>query len=575
MAAYEKFKRDTRIQKIYEFHQQAAQFDIQLADNISNTPSDKSGTAIARLMTQHEQTMLRLRTDKEEERRKLVRDERNRMTVEIKKGAGLTKKVSSSAKTTIPVVPVPTKPPTPPLSTSYPDFNQLQSVLEYAPDMSLDAALQITQLISSDSHQAAHEGHTYLNNSGPRQRKDSISILDHTRFDTISAKGKQRPASTTTITTTAGPLNNFHPNGYWKPPVQPASPKESEVMTDQFARILLDQGGAHGPMTQKGFDRDDGGGDEFFGGWGSGSVPLQLKKPTTNTNTPQLSAWTKKPPNRQSSSSSSSLSSSSSPAVALTNGRGPTTTKKTVGTSNNRNHHPHHHPQAQVQNPNDVNTTEEGVEFIPSSPEIITSKRGPSLLSNMVAKGRNAVAGAVGAALGPMNGSGSYPSPAATTVPYQPRKTTIQISTSPSPPITLSPKKTRQVVNKKPMSISLIDTKEDEYEDEDGSEPQPTPRAIASTTKFFSAWGSQNHLKSSSSSSSMTTSPSSSPSSNTFVAGRARNHHHVVSGGVWDDISTTPKPCGLSTPNALGGLGQSGVKRPSGLHNQVWNAEEE
>ena len=334
MAAYEKFKRDTRIQKIYEFHQQAAQFDIQLADNISNTPSDKSGTAIARLMTQHEQTMLRLRTDKEEERRKLVRDERNRMTVEIKKGASLTKKVSSSAKTTIPVVPVPTKPQTPPLSTSYPDFNQLQSVLEYAPDMPLDAALQITQLISSDSHQAAHEGHAYLNNSGPRQRKDSISILDHTRFDTISAKGKQRPASTTTITTTAGPLNNFHPNGYWKPPVQPASPKESEVMTDQFARILLDQGGAHGPMTQKGFDRDDGGGDEFFGGWGSGSVPLQLKKPTTNTNTPQLSAWTKKPPNRQSSSSSSSLSSSSSPAVVLTNGRGPTTTKKTVGTSN-------------------------------------------------------------------------------------------------------------------------------------------------------------------------------------------------------------------------------------------------
>jgi len=44
---------------------------------------------------------------------------------------------------------------------------------------------------------------------------------------------------------------------------------------------------------------------------------------------------------------------------------------------------------------------------------------------------------------------------------------------------------------------------------------------------------------------------------------------------VWDDISTTPKPCGLSTPNALGGLGQSGVKRPSGLHHQVWNAEEE
>jgi len=180
MAAYEKFKRDTRIQKIYEFHQQAAQFDIQLADNISNTPSDKSGIAIARLMTQHEQTMLRLRTDKEEERRKLVRDERNRMTVEIKKGAGLNKKVSSFSQTTIPVVPVPTKPPTPPLSSSYPgimDFNQLQSVLEYAPDMSLDAALGITQLISSDSHQAAHDGHTY---SGPRQRKDSISILDHT-----------------------------------------------------------------------------------------------------------------------------------------------------------------------------------------------------------------------------------------------------------------------------------------------------------------------------------------------------------------------------------------------------------
>ena len=604
IAAYEKFKRATRIQKIHEFHQEATQFDIELADKINTNSKDKIG--IARMITQHEQAMLKLRTEKEEERRKLVCDERNRMVVEIKKGrssspsngSGAAVKrgwVSSSSKMTttkaspqsgithsastasikIPVTSVPQ--PRTPLSTSssigagFMNLDELQNVLEYAPDMPLDTALQITQLIGNDgapgtfnpSQEHDQDWDTpqlhqkSSSNFGLRKRNNSISVLDDSRFDTISAKAKQR-RDTITVSTTATTNHELKngTNGYWKPQVRSPSPEESEAMTDQFARILLSTNESQPQTRASVTTRKGDNNDDFWGTWRSKPTPApQITKSTltTNANTSQLSAWTKKPVQ--------SVRQPYSPTVITTSGWGTTTTKKkTLGAPN--------HWNQQVQNPNDDEAEEEGeVEgeeegegevFVPFSPfsSGITSKRGPSLLSDMMTKGKNVVVGAVGAALGSTinGGGGSYPT-APVPITNKQKNSALASAISTSPLLSPAPatstkggKKARQIANKKAMPVSLMEPEVDE------DEPQPhttTPRATASTTKFTSTWGSQK---------------------NTFGVG---SRNTVSPGGMWDDISTTPRPCGLSSTFSGNQGGASGsVRVPSGLHYQVWNAEE-
>ncbi|KAJ7637256.1 hypothetical protein DFH06DRAFT_1219235 [Mycena polygramma] len=77
-ADFERFKMETRVTKIREFHEAAAQADIQLAQDIYNARKT-SGTRAddeQRRIAEHEKRMVELRRSKEEERKEIVRTER-------------------------------------------------------------------------------------------------------------------------------------------------------------------------------------------------------------------------------------------------------------------------------------------------------------------------------------------------------------------------------------------------------------------------------------------------------------------------------------------------------------------
>jgi len=84
-ADFEKFKTDTRIRKIREFHQEAADTDIQLTIDIAEARKSKSFTREheAKRIEEHERNMLKLRKRKEEERQKIVEGERQRRRTEV------------------------------------------------------------------------------------------------------------------------------------------------------------------------------------------------------------------------------------------------------------------------------------------------------------------------------------------------------------------------------------------------------------------------------------------------------------------------------------------------------------
>lgn len=603
IATYEKFKREARVKKIREFHEEAAKLDIELAEKIS-VNSDK--TWMARIVAQHEQDMLRLRAEKEEERRRMVHDERNRMTAEIHKGrnngpnpgsTGMKKGWAASSKPTNTKAPTkpstaassafaaanktpiaPTAKPRTPISSAsqmgagFMNFDELQNVLNNAPDMPLDTAFQITQLIGSDGaagafdHNQEHDqewgtpqlhhnpGTNSANGAGPRKRTDSVSVLEDSRFGTISAKGKQRRGTITV--STVNESNNS--NGFWKPQAQPPSPEESEAMTDQFAKAFLSSaGGTGGPPTRTSASRaamrqgEDS--DDFFNGSAWNTKPAvaasKAAKPTSaNNNTPQISAWMKKPVQ---------TTGTTPPPAASKSGWG---AKKTLGALAGWNQ--------EAEEEEGEEEEEEEEELVRPSPfgGSGAQKRGSSLLSDMMAKGRSAVAGAVGAALGPMSAAPSPVPPAAAA--NQLRKNGAQMSAVSTPPPTMTTsttssaaakkgaKKSRQTVNKKTTPISPMSPEEDEEEPE--LHPQmTTPRAAASSTKFTSAWGPQNNSQNTS-----------------FGPGSPSSRNAVPLGGMWDDmVSTTPKP-GSGLSGVFGGHNQ-GIRRPSGLHNQVWNAEGE
>ncbi|KAJ7788402.1 hypothetical protein B0H14DRAFT_2948834 [Mycena olivaceomarginata] len=78
-ADFERFKMDTRITKIREFHEEAARADIQLAQDIYNarTTSTTWRDEEERKIIEHEKRMIELRRSKEEERKAIVRAERH------------------------------------------------------------------------------------------------------------------------------------------------------------------------------------------------------------------------------------------------------------------------------------------------------------------------------------------------------------------------------------------------------------------------------------------------------------------------------------------------------------------
>ncbi|KAJ7163477.1 hypothetical protein C8R43DRAFT_283339 [Mycena crocata] len=79
-ADFERFKMETRVVKIREFHEEAARADIQLAQDIYNArkTSKTWRDDEERKISEHEKRMVELRRSKEEERKEIVREERQK-----------------------------------------------------------------------------------------------------------------------------------------------------------------------------------------------------------------------------------------------------------------------------------------------------------------------------------------------------------------------------------------------------------------------------------------------------------------------------------------------------------------
>ncbi|KAF9459704.1 hypothetical protein BDZ94DRAFT_1267475 [Collybia nuda] len=90
-ADFEKFKMQTRIEKIMEFHREAAQADMELALTLHNDRKEKKSNKAsdALKVQEHGKQMLRLQAKKEEERKALVEAERGKRRNEIRKRSAL------------------------------------------------------------------------------------------------------------------------------------------------------------------------------------------------------------------------------------------------------------------------------------------------------------------------------------------------------------------------------------------------------------------------------------------------------------------------------------------------------
>jgi hypothetical protein len=84
---FERFKMEMRVAKILEFHEAAAQADIALAVEIYKARKLRNGdkTEDAQRVADHQKRMMRLQEEKEEERKRIVKTERERMREELKK----------------------------------------------------------------------------------------------------------------------------------------------------------------------------------------------------------------------------------------------------------------------------------------------------------------------------------------------------------------------------------------------------------------------------------------------------------------------------------------------------------
>ncbi|KAG8216522.1 hypothetical protein J3R82DRAFT_6638 [Butyriboletus roseoflavus] len=79
---YQQYKISLRIQMIYQFHAEAAEFEIKLVETLLTDQGTKESRA--RAVQEHETSMMRLREQKEEERKRLCAEERERRREEIR-----------------------------------------------------------------------------------------------------------------------------------------------------------------------------------------------------------------------------------------------------------------------------------------------------------------------------------------------------------------------------------------------------------------------------------------------------------------------------------------------------------
>ena len=81
-AEYQQYKISLRIQMIYQFHAEAAEVEIKLFETLLADEGTKESRA--RAVQEHETSMMRLRDQKEEERKRLCAEERERRREEIR-----------------------------------------------------------------------------------------------------------------------------------------------------------------------------------------------------------------------------------------------------------------------------------------------------------------------------------------------------------------------------------------------------------------------------------------------------------------------------------------------------------
>ncbi len=104
-ADFERFKMMVRMQKIVEFHQMAAQADIELAIAVYKDRKAQSaeGHEVSTRVTEHQKRMMQLQMEKEEERKNIVKTERSKRRSELRRRPGR----SGTLIAPIPSVPTP------------------------------------------------------------------------------------------------------------------------------------------------------------------------------------------------------------------------------------------------------------------------------------------------------------------------------------------------------------------------------------------------------------------------------------------------------------------------------------
>ena len=103
---FERFKMNIRIQKIVEFHQAAAQADIDLAVAIYKDRKAQNNDVqeVSSKVTNHQKRMFQLQLEKEEERKKIVAAERSKRRSELRRRPGRSGTL---------IAPIPSLPPNP------------------------------------------------------------------------------------------------------------------------------------------------------------------------------------------------------------------------------------------------------------------------------------------------------------------------------------------------------------------------------------------------------------------------------------------------------------------------------
>lgn len=200
---FERFKMMIRMQKIVEFHQMAAQADIELAIAVYKDRKAQSNDRhdVSTRVTEHQKRMMQLQMEKEEERKNIVKTERSKRRSELRKRPGRSGTL---------IAPVPSVPTTPFWLDSLQEqvFGELDSNLSLQKILSIDPDgreksidMFVQQMFPSSNFSDASSS-SVDETSRPSQCPSQI------QFPSTGQLGWDRPPTSTTVAAT-----NSRPNG--------------------------------------------------------------------------------------------------------------------------------------------------------------------------------------------------------------------------------------------------------------------------------------------------------------------------------------------------------------------------